>query len=276
MKAIKPTIMVLVLTSWCAAGDVVLTTVGTSSVGALPVAAWHFDELPGTLVARDSIGNVDGQLVGDATFVADSKSGHAIHLTETGGGVVNMGDNFPFTSGDFSIVAWIKTEATEHYFVAGKHLSEVKAGYFLALNGASGFGGAGKAYFYHSLPSVHDDAVSTTIVNDGDWHQVVGVYHAGGKAEIYVDGSGPEDSKTAHTIASVNAPFLIGGISFGDVTSNSPRSMYTGLVDEVQLYGYALTSNQIEFLFHNPGEIIPEPATLGVLALGGLLMLRRR
>ena len=73
------------------------------------IAQWHFDEAPGATIAVDSAGAVDGNLAGDAAFIAGGISGNAVSMTVNGGGLVNMGDNFSFTSGDFSIVAWAKT-----------------------------------------------------------------------------------------------------------------------------------------------------------------------
>src|SRR5205814_2229206 len=46
--------------------------------------------------------------------------------------------------------------------------------------------------------------------------------------------------------------FLIGGVNF----EGTPTGLFTGLIDEVQIYNYALVDSDVDFLFHNPGQEI--------------------
>jgi len=51
------------------------------------------------------------------------------------------------------------------------------------------------------------------------------------------------------------------------------------MIDEVQLYDHALTTNEVQFLFDNPSlTAIPEPASAALIAFGifGLAIRRRR
>jgi MYXO-CTERM domain-containing protein len=122
---------------------------------------------------------------------------------------------------------------------------------------------------------VNQAATATTVVNDGAWHQIVGVYDPPAKA-IYVDGSPAEATDASEPMVSNAAPFLIGGINFSGIAS----SRYTGLLDEVQVYDHALGAAEIEFLFESPAQVVPEPAVAGSLAalaaLAGLGAHRRR
>jgi hypothetical protein len=257
---------------------VVFLTPVANNIDADVIAQWHFDETGGG-TAFDSVGSVNGTLAGDAAFAAGGISGNAVSMTRAGGGLVNMGDNFGFTSGDFSIVSWVKLAAgdtTTDYFIAGKHRSTQVAGYFLGVNTSSTYGGTNKSYFYDSNPSGPTAPVSTTTINDGGWHQVVGVYHAGGLSEIYVDGGGVEDSKTAATIGGISQSFLIGGISN---SGGTPVGFLNGMVDEVQLYDSALSSNEVQFLFENPAlTAVPEPSSFAIACLGltGIVLRRNR
>src|SRR5207247_2417800 len=46
--------------------------------------------------------------------------------------------------------------------------------------------------------------------------------------------------------------FLIGGVNF----EGTPTGLFTGLIDEVQIYNYALLDSDVDFLFQNPGQEI--------------------
>ncbi|MGJ8641836.1 MAG: leucine-rich repeat protein [Luteolibacter sp.] len=214
-----------------------------------PVAHWKFDETTGT-TAADSAGSFDGTLSGSAGFVTDGISGNAIQLFNSGSALVNMGNTVPgFTSGDFTIVSWIKTTATNGDAIyAGKHLSGNHSGYILGVNTLGGGGAANKATFYPTGQG-NNIPFSTTTVNDDTWHQVVGVYTAGGDAQVYVDGV-LEGTRSSPVMAGNTADFLIGGITIG----TTPSNQYEGLVDDVQLYSSALSQNDITFLFENPGQ----------------------
>jgi hypothetical protein len=69
----------------------------------------------------------------------------------------------------------------------------------------------GKAGFYATDQSPVTYAYSTTSINDGTWHQLVGIYSAGGTQQIYVDGQF-EGSASSSPIIANTADFLIGGI----------------------------------------------------------------
>ena len=239
------------------------------------VAHWTFDEVSGA-TAFDSTGNFNGTLSGSAAFVAGGISGNAVSFDGTATSFVNMGPALPgFTSGDFSLVAWIKTTTTVvSSIVVSKHEGGTLNGYALDVNMSATYGQPNKAFFYNStLPG--GEAISTTTVNNNNWHQLIGVRTAGGNIQLYVDGV-LESTVASQTIVGNSASFLVGGANSAGI----PTGFFAGLVDDVQLYSGALSSAEVQFLFSNPGQTtaIPEPSAGAVLAgvLGLGLAWRRR
>ncbi len=225
------------------------------------IAHYHFDESTGP-TAYDSTGAFNGTLsVAGAAFTAGGISGNAISLDRAAGGFVNMGTSFPgFLNGDYSIVFWMKTTTTEIDTIAvSKHTANSANGFYFNIN-PTGDGGVPSKVTFDASSQTSQGATSASSVNDGVWHQIVGVYQAGGNEFIYVDGAPAEATSPTTAMISNTAPFMIGGIS----SDGTPTARYTGLIDEVQVYDRALTAEEITYLFHNPSKTIQ---TLGPLTL---------
>ena len=244
-------------------GITLLTVSLTVSARAGLVAQYHFDEAPGETIAADSAGSVDGTLSDGATFVTGGVTGNAVDLTAASA-LVSMGNNFGLTGIDFTIVLWVNTTTTgDDIFPLSKHAAGTNNGYVLQINQNAFNGAADKAMFIASH-SPGNGPISTTSVNDGAWHQIVGVHEVGVSSQVFVDGAPAEASSGPPAVGSNTADFLLGGF----FNAGSPIADYTGLVDELQIYDQALTSDQIDFLFNNPAQAIPEPAALALLGAG--------
>lgn len=64
-----------------------------------------------------------------------------------------------------------------------------------------------------------------------------------------------------------------------DLTTEGVRHFFSGLIDEVTLFGYQLDGEQVTTLYQAKSStepIIPEPTSLALLASGAVLLLRRR
>ena len=90
------------------------------------------------------------------------------------------------------------------------------------------------------------------IINDREWHHIVGVYD-GKRIHIYVDGS-EDHSIEASGFMSTNDDHVIIG-SF-------PRPLeqercWNGLIDDVRIYSYALSADEISELYKSE-SIKPE------------------
>ena len=216
------------------------------------IAHWRFDEVEGA-VARDSVGTFDGNRSAGTSLVAGGLFGNAVALRRSESGVVNMGNVLGLTDTSFSIATWIKMnpgDANENSLVVAKHEAGINNGYFIVVNRSNTYiGQENKAAFYAGNP--YAAATSTTSVNDGRWHHLVAVHEINGPNLLYVDGV-LEGSAPSEPVAISSAPFLVGGASF----NFTPQGLFTGLMDEMQIYSRSLTSNEVAILFGDS----PEPA----------------
>jgi len=169
-------------------------------------------------------------------------------------------------TGALTISAWIKHDAesggvssTRH--IAGKDTAGGPAGdsYSLKHNMASG---ANRLQFLIdsettanvNLTSTNTLSTYTAASEHNGWIHVAGVYQPGEFMRLYIDGELDTELTGSAVPQSIHAepftPFTIGRLH------NSTTHSFTGGIDDVQLYSAALTTEQIAFLFGNPGHSV--------------------
>lgn len=237
----------------------------TFAANASLIAHWGFDEASGS-IAYDDVGGVNGQLVGGVTFTG--VGGIVGGAAQFNDGYITMGNNFPPSSA-FSIEAWVKiTPGVTHGMTpVSKHIPGIAQGYFLSINNIGDGYTRDDTVGFYSSNGPHQTAVGGPTVNDGLWHQLVGVYDHGAIG-IYRDGQFA-GSGWAGGYANNNAEFIVGGLLCGGSLCGNLTNGSS--IDEVSVYGSALSGAEIQSIYNatiNPNLSVPEPTSTALLGLG--------
>ncbi len=205
--------------------------------------------------ANDSSGNeLHGTIVGEPTFV-EGQVGMALELDGLDD-YVDIGNPslLDFGTGDFTISAWINMTAIERgtvYAKGGDNSGGIR--YTLAM----GEGNDNKMTLTTDDDSSKRQALGGTVVNDGAWHHVVGM-RSGSTSLVYVDGDkdGTIDLPEGYDLSgSTQHNALLGVIT--SHTDGSLEKYFAGLIDEVAIYGRALSAGEIRYL---AGERAVDPS----------------
>jgi hypothetical protein len=206
-----------------------------------PVSWWKFDNN-----ASDSADGNSGTTRGNPTYAAGN-SGQAIRLD--GNDYVDFGNQTPldFGTGDWTVSAWIKTTQSgttdaDKGTIYAKGADQTDGiRYTLAVNEVT----SGLITLTTDDNVTKAQATGNTIVNNDLWHHVAGIR----KAEqllVYVDGAldgtgtvpaGYDLSGTTQTNAYV-----------GVIVDNRDGTLFkyfTGSIDDVRIYNYALSDTDI-------------------------------
>jgi hypothetical protein len=233
-----------------------------------PLAYWRLGESSGT-VAADCWGGNNGQYVNVGQHVvpgalATHDDGCA-QLTGSGSSIVvpagSAFDNFS-TTNQFTLMAWVKpdvlTSGNQRVFSTYQSTN-----YTGGATYSGGFAfGLYTNYLRFSAFGVADlnFSFSPGFVA-GSWYNIVAVY-SNKTVTCYVNGSVVGTANTAVNALMVSsAPLYLGG-------NPSGTEPFTGAVDEVAIYGSALTSFQVISIFGLKPGITVAPAPVTVLAGG--------
>jgi len=200
------------------------------------VGHWELDESSGT-VASDSVGGHDGTLMGDPVWwPSDGKIGGALEFDGVGDYVEVAGYKGISGGNPRTVSAWVKVEST------GSTLAIVRWG-TLEINGglwSNVINADGKL-----RAAVWDGSVvGGTTINDNTWHHVAIVLPDKEDVKVedillYVDG---EQESTIISSGSQTIDTAVGM----DVLISLDGSV--GLLDDVRIYNYALSEEDIQAL----------------------------
>ncbi len=216
------------------------STAGTWNSGF--VGVWHLKEDPfgaapqmqdststnnGTANNMESGDQITGQVDGGLVFDGVDED-------------VNMGDVLDVGTNDFTFSAWINTAAATSGRLVSKDAGSV--GYKVWM-----IGGNGQIWLQFNDGVNGGFSNGTIVVNDGNWHHVVGVFDRDAIGEIYIDGvydTGSDDISTAAGSLSNGADFAIG-------SWHGTGNFFDGSIDEVRISNIVRSPDWIETSFNN-------------------------
>ncbi|MFK7794527.1 MAG: LamG-like jellyroll fold domain-containing protein [Gammaproteobacteria bacterium] len=196
----------------------------------LPIAHWMLDDANG-LMAIDSIGGHNGTLENGPVWITNGKIDGALDFDGKDDRIViPHTDALSITEG-LTISAWINNES-ESIVNAYRILSKEKQGssdnFWLAMQSGWLWMGVGGQFF---SPSV--------MLNSNQWYHVAGTFDKEtGVVNLYIDGVAVLNQSTSASLEPNNDELYIG--------SNWENSKWwDGLLDDVRLYNYALSTEEI-------------------------------
>jgi hypothetical protein len=211
------------------------------------IAWWKFDEAQNEIVLDSSGNKFHGKLVGDAQIVSDPDRGNVLRL-DGDGDYVDCGNSLTFDIiHSVTICSWVKID-TDDKFSKGWQtiIGKGNSAWRLHRSGTTkctGFACSGIKIEGNQWGSVR----GKTKVDDDRWHHLVGVYD-GMKILIYVDGALDNSTEASGLINTNTYPVLIG--------ENSESRVYYwhGLIDDVQVYNYALSEAEVREIYVKSGR----------------------
>jgi len=226
------------------------------------IGHWDFEEGTGT-TALDSSGNHLNGVISNATYTSGRIGNYALDLNGSNS-YVEVANNMLLNFESIAISLWFKPRNTQVMYADildkghGVTTDPYYSGYVFQYPDSGGNFGVcyGNSTDFPSIETSGD-------YRDDTWHHIVANLGAAGMG-LYVDnnliasgpGQGPIVANDSSLYFGRHRPYL--------------ERFFNGLIDDVRIYDGPLTSNEVATLY------APEPATLSLLILGGMALLRQR
>ncbi len=205
-------------------------------------AHYAFDEVTGTTAADSSGHSYDGLYMNEPRLGEPGAAAETASAADFDGQSDYVTLESAYTlgfMGDFTAVAWICPDSvTGDMPILGTDSIGNSQELHLALRN-------GKPHFSFYA----NDTVGNASIQPGNWYHLAFRFHRGEQA-IFVNGVLDVNSSDHAGFVGFE-PVLIGRSRGAD---NSP-DMFDGRIDDVQIYGRALTELEIESLYENPGSV---------------------
>ena len=223
------------------------------------VGWWKLDEPSGATVADSSGYGFDAAILGSSARVAGPVDG-AVQFTDGLNDAIFL--DHPVDLGDeWTITAWFKDLWPNNRW---RTLARGKAGDHQILVQTGGY--LLGTYDNVTATGWHPSTFDMSTLDD-EWHHIAAV-GAGGATKFFIDGAyvGMSDFQSLSDV------WVLGNHTGRD-------QKFAGYLDDLALFDVALSPDQILRLAERtgtPANVVPEPATLSLLGIGGVVALLRR
>ena len=159
---------------------------------------------------------------------------------------ISLGNSNSFsytTTGALSVNMWIKTTNTSTAYVVSK-ANDSSGQYEWAIEQLAN--GTLSLHAYTNAGGFASTINNTTIINDGNWHNVVGVIVNNTSTTLYIDRTSATSTSFSGTGASYSIPTLIG--HFGGIPAAT--AWFEGEIDQVRLYSSALSAADVTNIYN--------------------------
>jgi hypothetical protein len=210
------------------------------------LGAWGFDEGSGTTTVDLSGHGHPATLVGGATFTAAGKQGGGLALDGTSG-YADIAIPLIDTSSSFSVLAWVNLTAISAWEVVVSEDDTTGSLFGLKLRGD----GSNQFDFDAERTDVTSPAFvvaqSTAVAQAGTWVHLAGVYDATGNGalRLYLNGAIQANAAVGQPLLSAKGHLLVGR----GLYNGAQGSYVHGTIDEVAVYGTALTDAQVAAVY---------------------------
>ncbi len=231
------------------------SVLGSSTAGGIPhpIAHWSFDEGYGQ-TANDSVGSNDGTLGADSGSSTDdptwitSDSGNCKNngcLSFDGGDYLNITNDSSIQITTGTLTAWVKTPDSGSDY-RGVLVKQSAYGMFLG-----GISCTDNELTTYDWGGANNRCSSSGSLADNQWHHIVFTFQSGisNGSHFYVDGK--YISSTTITVSNQTKGLSIGT---GDYPFNA--QYFNGLIDEVKIYNFALTPEQVKYDYNAGAGVV--------------------
>ena len=219
-----------------AGGEVTEGELWSLSTGSL-VAWWKLDDSSGDLAVDSGPNHIDGATLGDPSWT-DGVLGGALQF-DGDGDYIDLSNHTDFDlTGQITVSAWIKVDAFDKDWQT--IIAKGDSSWRLQRNR----GNDALEFSCTGLPvpgSNYGSIYGKTNVNDGQWHHALGTYD-GSRISLYVDGRQDVSADVKGSIKTNDQSVYIGE------NAEKPGRFWNGLIDDVRIYSYALSADEVKTL----------------------------